>query len=46
MDVTDADVMEKITRRLASITEAAGQTRRALIEHRDSRQYGTGNETE
>jgi len=28
--------------RLASITEAAGQTRRALIEHRDERQLGDG----
>lgn len=38
LDVTDADLLELIARRLANITELAGQTRRALIEHRDSKQ--------
>ena len=32
--VTDADVLEQIAGPLAMITESAGQTRRALIEHR------------
>lgn len=32
--VTDADVLEEIAGPLAQITESAGQTRRALIEHR------------
>ena len=32
--VTDADVLEQLAGPLAQITESAGQTRRALIEHR------------
>lgn len=40
LDVTDADLMEAIAMRLAAITESAGQTRRALIAHRDSKQLG------
>ena len=43
LDVTDADLLELIARRLANITELAGQTRRALIEHRDGKQ-GVGGE--
>ena len=43
LDVTDADLLELIARRLANITELAGQTRRALIEHRDRKQ-GVGEE--
>ncbi len=40
LDVTEADLMEAIAMRLAAITESAGQTRRALIAHRDGKQLG------
>ena len=36
--VTDADVLEQLAGPLAQITESAGKTRRALIEHRDRAQ--------
>ncbi len=42
LDISDADVLEAVARRLASITEYAGQTRRSLIAHRDARQLGDG----
>lgn len=40
LSISDADVLEAVARRLATITEYAGQTRRSLIAHRDARQLG------
>lgn len=40
LDVTNADLLELISRRLAYITEYAGQTRRSLIARRDDEQLG------
>ena len=36
--IDDPDVLEAVARRLATIAEAAGQTRRALIDERDAEQ--------
>lgn len=42
LDVSDPAVLEAISGRLTIIIERAGQTRRALIAHRDARQLGDG----